>query len=684
MPSITPNLRLSITNRETNKPFLNWRLGIDGPDDSNMIKLDRAWGDMKTMVDGAMAAVGHAYTAATVADMTDHDKSYVYVGSETGYTNGNWYYWNEDQSAWVSGGVYNATALQTDDTLKLEGEAADAKATGEMIVINGDSSNGTRINITTTDEDIEIPTMEDVDELKNAMDDVFAGYAMETVGSDQVATLLERHYFATQTDVGSVKFSLSNNYKTFYFTAPRGGKLKLNFSASSKHVVIAKGMGSFPSDTSSTFSVNCTSYTDYPSADIPETAISIAAGDFVGVSVNNSGSVSFETDLFSTERKIDPDFLNQTTENAESKTAADLYAGFQKKITWESGTFGQTVGSTSSNVSNSARQRMVSPAVYDTAVSISSDGTFKYNVTFFDSDMHVAKNTGYIATATVRVPPNTYFRVVIEDGTDATTNISSYTSDNINQHITISARQFADLIQPGVNWIAMGDSITEGWRSEYTSDDQSETTTMNNGFLTWAIQVADANNWNLTNIAVGGTGFLNKVNGAEAGDYTSCGFYKARHTDFSPYNLVTVAYGINDWKANMTMGTIDDDGSAETPTTVLQAMKATIEGIMASNPACKIIVLLPLNARGYTSTQFGNKANQYARGYTGFANMGTLDSFANKMIEVCNLYGVQYIDMTRYSVLNTENMEALLPDGVHPSLEGHRLLANELSKKITF
>lgn len=172
MPSVTPNLRLSITNRETNKPFLNWRLGIDGPDDSNMIKLDKAWGDMKTMVDGAMAAVGHAYTAATVADMTDHDKSYVYLGSETGYTAGNWYYWNEDQSAWVSGGVYNATALQTDETLTLEGEAADAKATGEMIVVNGDSSDGTRINITTTDEDIEIPTMDDVADLKTQMNNI--------------------------------------------------------------------------------------------------------------------------------------------------------------------------------------------------------------------------------------------------------------------------------------------------------------------------------------------------------------------------------------------------------------------------------------------------------------------------------------------------------------------------------
>lgn len=69
--------------------------------------------------------------ASTVAGMTDEEKVYVYVGSETGYTNGNWYYYNG--SAWVSGGVYNAVAVETDDTLLVEGQAADSKATGDAI-----------------------------------------------------------------------------------------------------------------------------------------------------------------------------------------------------------------------------------------------------------------------------------------------------------------------------------------------------------------------------------------------------------------------------------------------------------------------------------------------------------------------------------------------------------------------
>lgn len=74
---------------------------------------------------------GSPLVASTVAGMTDHDKVYVYVGSETGYTSGNWYYW--DGSAWTSGGVYNSVAVQTDTTLTLSGVAADSAKVGQEL-----------------------------------------------------------------------------------------------------------------------------------------------------------------------------------------------------------------------------------------------------------------------------------------------------------------------------------------------------------------------------------------------------------------------------------------------------------------------------------------------------------------------------------------------------------------------
>ena len=88
--------------------------------------------DAVTEAEQAIAAMYHSpYVAPTAADMLSHDKVYVYTGNETGYTFGNWYYWNG--SAFVSGGVYNATAIETDDTLSISGAAADAKKTGDEI-----------------------------------------------------------------------------------------------------------------------------------------------------------------------------------------------------------------------------------------------------------------------------------------------------------------------------------------------------------------------------------------------------------------------------------------------------------------------------------------------------------------------------------------------------------------------
>lgn len=87
--------------------------------------------DLQETLHTLIAAVGGPNAAATVEDMTDQSKVYVYTGSESGYTAGNWYYFSN--GVWVSGGVYNSTALETDTTLSVAGMAADAKATGDQV-----------------------------------------------------------------------------------------------------------------------------------------------------------------------------------------------------------------------------------------------------------------------------------------------------------------------------------------------------------------------------------------------------------------------------------------------------------------------------------------------------------------------------------------------------------------------
>lgn len=57
----------------------------------------------------AMSFVGSPWTALTADEMTDTNRVYVYVGTEIGYINGDWYYYNGEE--WASGGVYNSIAV---------------------------------------------------------------------------------------------------------------------------------------------------------------------------------------------------------------------------------------------------------------------------------------------------------------------------------------------------------------------------------------------------------------------------------------------------------------------------------------------------------------------------------------------------------------------------------------------
>ena len=77
--------------------------------------------------------VGTPLLAATKAAMTDRSKIYVYTGSESGMTAGNWYYYDTATNVWASGGIYNSAAVATDKTLTESDKAADAAVVGTRL-----------------------------------------------------------------------------------------------------------------------------------------------------------------------------------------------------------------------------------------------------------------------------------------------------------------------------------------------------------------------------------------------------------------------------------------------------------------------------------------------------------------------------------------------------------------------
>ena len=86
-------------------------------------------------------ANGSPAPVATVAEMTDESAVYLYTGSETGYTAGNWYYY--DGTAWTSGGTYGGAV--TDTTLSISGASADAKAVGDALAEKADADDVTAL-----------------------------------------------------------------------------------------------------------------------------------------------------------------------------------------------------------------------------------------------------------------------------------------------------------------------------------------------------------------------------------------------------------------------------------------------------------------------------------------------------------------------------------------------------------
>lgn len=233
-----------------------------------------------------------------------------------------------------------------------------------------------------------------------------------------------------------------------------------------------------------------------------------------------------------------------------------------------------------------------------------------------------------------------------------------------------------------IKWCALGDDITDG---VYSVNEDGQAASYTNKADTWAYRLARDKGWTFTNLAVAGTGFINPV--SNSGQELR-GWQVARDTDFSDYDLITVAYGINDYKADVELGSLNESGQALTaPTHIYSGIQSTITYIKATaKPTAKIILFTPLNARGYVD-EFGTYADDYSLGCA-LSNTGTLKAVRDAIVECCNYYDVDYIDQTYSGVVNRltlkDGLNSSAPDGVHPSLNAHELLAQEISDKIRF
>ena len=360
----------------------------------------------------------------------------------------------------------------------------------------------------------------------------------------------------------------------------------------------------------------------------------------------------------------------ETLKKEKGVSASEIYNGFNLYTKWESGGFAPlTVGSVPTDGGNALRQRS-EYLVFPDTVKIETNGIFGVNLITFDNEYKIVSQSGYRNTATTfTIEPNTIFRMLVCDASNTSADISSVSSDTINASLTITSEGIKNIVNPNVRWCAMGDSITEGHISYLENGSPFYKVSVPDS---WVDKLRRIKRWYVTNKGIGGTGYVYKGN-AEA---NRAAYKIAESIDFTQFDIVTLAYGVNDWKYNQTLGTFDDD--YDTPTTIYGGMRKTIETIIASNPLCKIVVITPINCR-----IVGEKANNWGIGYA-YSNNGTLEDIFNAIKTVCEYYGIEYIDMTHNSIVNRLNIETCLLDKVHPTAETHTAMAHELSAKIPF
>ena len=226
------------------------------------------------------------------------------------------------------------------------------------------------------------------------------------------------------------------------------------------------------------------------------------------------------------------------------------------------------------------------------------------------------------------------------------------------QHIGVSTLAASGSIR----YFSLGDSITEGY---YAADDAIIGTTPNN-YPTYA---AMKNGWMLRNYGNGGTGYIHATDTLpNARDLVDT-------INFANCDVCTLAYGVNDWHYNQQIGTVNDSPSAGN--TMASNMKYCIQKILTDNPRCRLNIMLPLNCSAYG----GTIGTDWGLG-TSLPTSGTLQHVVDVIKGIAEYYHLPIIDQTETGIVNRYNINNVLGDGIHPTLELYKPYGERIADQI--
>lgn len=143
-------------------------------------------------------------------------------------------------------------------------------------------------------------------------------------------------------------------------------------------------------------------------------------------------------------------------------------------------------------------------------------------------------------------------------------------------------------------------------------------------------------------------------------------------TDFSPFDLVIIAAGTNDFKLNVPLGSLGTIADSTFDTnTFYGAYRDSIEHILKSNLTIRLCLWTPLyrDNGGYTANTTNTAGHK-------------LIDYVNAIKNIGELYAIPVIDMFRNSGLNKVNLTTYTVDGLHLNGLGYDIVSLYASKQI--
>lgn len=217
-----------------------------------------------------------------------------------------------------------------------------------------------------------------------------------------------------------------------------------------------------------------------------------------------------------------------------------------------------------------------------------------------------------------------------------------------DSEITTESGTFGALLSSASTWYVIGDSISDTNLLPQTK----YMTVLGNKF----------NNLTINNVGKDGSHFTNKTTG-----YSTFATLLGKLPSNEP-NVITIFGGVNDYIQSCTIGDISSTDTSN----FYGALNSFVAALNSKYVNAKKLFIIPLNMRAGVFSTNSNGTNSLGN---------TLQQYRDAIIAVCNANNIEYIDLHEDVELQPDLISS---DGLHPTQDGHKLLASKLSKcKIT-